>query len=281
MTFEFRACTFRFVACEPVIFDAWGSGNWLRGAFGAALREIACAPDCPGRSGMPVLSCPHRENCIYARIFEPVSPIGPSGLADPPRPFVFRLRHLANRSISPGSEFSVQMNFFDSRRPDFQELAHVFGRLARAKLADTSSTLFSLSLGSLLDQPKRLCVRFLSPTELKSAGAPFEFSTLFARARDRVSTLRSLYGPGPLDVQFRALGERARAVRITRMDLHRVRRERTSGRTGQTHGIGGFMGVVEYDGPVAEFIPILQAARWTGVGRHCVWGNGEIAIDAK
>lgn len=280
MTFEFLAGTFRFVAREPIVFDAWGSGNWLRGAFGAALREIACPPDCPGRAGLSNLNCPHRDDCSYARIFEPVSAGGPSGLADPPRPFVFRLRHLANRSVAPGGEFSVQVNFFDCRR-DFQELARAFGRLARAEVIDTSTTRFSLSLDPLLDQPTRVSVHFLSPTDLKSAGPPFEFSTLFARARDRVSTLRSLYGSGPLDVHFRALGERARAVRTARLDLRRVHRERTSGRTGQVHSIGGFTGVAEYEGPVAEFLPILQAARWTGVGRHCVWGNGEIVIDSK
>jgi CRISPR-associated endoribonuclease Cas6 len=281
VTFDFLACTFRFAACEPITFDAWGSGNWLRGAFGSALRETACAPDCPGRAGLPILSCPHREDCSYARIFEPVAPGGPSGLADPPRPFVFRLRHLANRSIAPGGEFSVQVNLFDTRRRDSPDLALAFGRLARAELIDTTSTLFSLSLDPLLDQPTRVSMHFLSPTDLKSAGPAFEFSTLFARARDRVSTLRSLYGPGPLDVHFRALGERARAVRTTRWDLRRVRRERTSSRTGQTHSIGGFTGAAEYEGPVAEFLPILQAARWTGVGRHCVWGNGEIAVEAK
>ena len=280
MTFDFLASAFRFTACAPITFDAWGSGNWLRGAFGSALREEACKPDCPGRAGLPV-SCPHREDCSYSRIFEPVGRSGPSGLADPPRPFVFRLRDLANRSVAPGGEFRVHLNFFDTRRRDLPELARAFGRLARAELIDSSTTLFSLSLDPILDQPTHLSVHFLSPADLKSTAPPFEFSTLFARARDRVSTLRTLYGPGPLDVQFRALGERARAVRTTRMDLRRVRRERTSGRTGQTHSIGGFVGVAEYEGPIAEFLPILQAARWTGVGRHCVWGNGEIAIEAK
>ena len=45
--------------------------------------------------------------------------------------------------------------------------------------------------------------------------------------------------------------------------------------------IGGFIGTAEYEGPVAEFLPILRAARWTGVGRHCVWGNGEIVTVTK
>ena len=277
-TFDLRAVTFRFAAREPITFDACGSGNWLRGAFGSALREIACLPDCPGRAGLPIAACPSLAVCAYAQVFEPRSAKGPSGLSDPPRPFVFRLAHLANRSLVCGGEFSVQMNFFDTRRDDFGAFARAFSRLAHAELIAASSTPFSLSLAAVTDRPKRICIQFVSPTDLKSSNAnsPFDFSTVFTRARDRVSTLRALYGQGPLSIDFRALGERARAIRTARSDLHRVRRERRSARTGQIHDIGGFIGTAEYEGPVEDFLPILRAARWTGVGRHCVWGNGEI-----
>jgi CRISPR-associated endoribonuclease Cas6 len=279
-TFDLRAITFRFIARGPIAFDACGSGNWLRGAFGGALREVACLPDCPGRAGLPIAGCSHSAVCTYAQVFEPRSVKGPSGLSDPPRPFVFRVAHLANRSLGCGGEFSVQMNFFDPRRDDFDPFARAFSRLARAELIAASSTLFSLSLAAVPDRQERICIQFRSPTELsgRNANSPFDFSTVFARARDRVSTLRALYGQGPLGIDFRALGDRARAIRTARSDLHRVRQERRSGRTGQVHDIGGFIGTAEYEGPVAEFLPILRAARWTGIGRHCVWGNGEIAI---
>jgi len=283
-TFDLRAITFRFVAREPIKFDGCGSGNWLRGAFGGALREIACSPDCPGRAGLPIAACPNSAVCTYARVFEPRSVKGPSGLSDPPRPFVFRLAHLANRSLVCGDEFSVQMNFFDTSREDFDEFARAFSRLARAELIGASSTLCSLTLGTAPERPDGISIQFLSPTDLKSSSNPnsnVDFSTVFARARDRVSTLRALYGKGPLGIDFRVLGARARAIRTARLDLHRVRQERRSARTGLTHNIGGFIGTAEYEGPVAEFLPILRAARWTGVGRHCVWGNGEIVTVTK
>jgi len=74
------------------------------------------------------------------------------------------------------------------------------------------------------------------------------------------------------------VGERAKKIRMTRCDLQRVATTRRSARTGQTHTIGGFTGIAEYEGDLTEFVPYLDAARYTGVGRHCVWGNGEIAI---
>src|SRR5262249_35860588 len=65
-------------------------------------------------------------------------------------------------------------------------------------------------------------VRFLTPTELKSdgalAGRP-EFPILFNRLRDRISTLRSLYGAGPLEIDFKAMGERAARIELRRSEV--------------------------------------------------------------
>jgi len=130
-----------------------------------------------------------------------------------------------------------------------------------------------------LDTPDRevtrVRVNFLTPTELKGADRP-EFAVLFARIRDRVSTLRAFYGAGPLPIDFAALGERAAHVRMTRCDLRWIEEERVSRSTGQRHSIGGFVGVAEYEGDLAGFVPYLDAARWTGAGRQTVWGKGEI-----
>ena len=99
-----------------------------------------------------------------------------------------------------------------------------------------------------------------------------------ARIRDRIGALRELYGDGPLDIDFRAFGERAARVRMTHCEIARVETERRSSRTGQTHPIGGFVGEAEYEGDLSEFIPYLKAAQWTGVGRQTVWGKGEIHV---
>ncbi|HML16367.1 MAG TPA: CRISPR system precrRNA processing endoribonuclease RAMP protein Cas6, partial [Bryobacteraceae bacterium] len=106
-----------------------------------------------------------------------------------------------------------------------------------------------------------------------------EFGTLFARIRDRVSTLRALYGDGPLEIDFKSMGERAARIRMTCCEIRRVDAERTSRATGQRHSLGGFVGKAEYEGDLAEFLPYLEIARWTGVGRQAVWGKGEIVCE--
>jgi len=100
-----------------------------------------------------------------------------------------------------------------------------------------------------------------------------EFSVLFGRLRDRLSTLRTLYGPGPLPIDFREAGERAAQISLTNCRLQWENVQRKSGRTGQTHPLGGFTGHAEYEGPLDEFVPWLRAARWVGVGRQTVWGK--------
>jgi hypothetical protein len=65
---------------------------------------------------------------------------------------------------------------------------------------------------------------------------------------------------------------------MTRCETQRVDIRRHSSRTGQTHGIGGFTGFAEYEGNLAEFLPWLEAAGATGVGRQAVWGKGEIRL---
>jgi hypothetical protein len=121
----------------------------------------------------------------------------------------------------------------------------------------------------------RVRVSFVTPTELKGAERP-EFGVLFARLRDRISTLRALYQEGPLSIDFKGMAERAARVKMTRCEITHVDAERVSRNTLQRHSLGGFVGFAEYEGELGEFLPYLEIGRYTGVGRQTVWGKGEI-----
>jgi hypothetical protein len=231
------------------------AGNVLRGALGKALRETASAED-------------------YRRIFEPAGR-GPSGLSDWPRPFVIRCAALHGRILQPGDRFCFGLHLFDVRNPALEHFKQAFAKWADLISVEQASV--SVDLDARCAPVSRIRVEFQTPTDLKSgAGDAQDFSVLLARARDRVSTLRGLYGGGPLEIDFRGLAERARSVKTVRSELRQVAVERRSSRTGQRHGIGGLVGFTEYEGDLAEFLPFLKAASFTGVGRHCTWGNGQI-----
>jgi len=308
LQFRLYPLRFLFVAREPVHFPPGKPANILRGAFGVIFRRIACVSHC-----RDARACELRATCAYARMFEPSAlGHGPSGLADWPRPFVFRATHLDGRTIPPGETFSFDLNLFDMHNPAIAYLVLTFAQLAedglgpwrgRTELVEVSriaedgtpvTQLYdSVSLGMRDAEPMnldlaspdesvhRVRVRFVTPTELKSGHqivSQPEFGVLAARIRDRLSKLRELYDDGPLTIDFRTFGERAALVRMTRCGISRVEVDRRSSRTGQVHPIGGFIGEAEYEGELGEFIPYLRAAKWTGVGRQTVWGKGELEI---
>jgi len=261
VTFDLLACRFQLVARQTVQFRQGQAGNVLRGALGSALRAVAPAED-------------------YARIFEPAATgPGPSGLADWPRPFAFRCAALNGRVVQPGEEFCFGLHLFNTRDPALDHITSALGHWA--DLVSVHHFQVSVDLSPPSQPVSRVRVEFQTPTDLKrpTGEGIAEFPFLLARARDRVSTLRSLYGTGPLEIDFRGVAERARSVKTVQSELRRVAVERRSGRTGQRHGIGGVVGFAEYEGDLAEFMPYLEAASWAGVGRHCTWGNGQIRTE--
>jgi len=290
-TLEFYRLRWHFQALGRLSFGAGASGNTVRGAFGLLLRQTA-------------------SNEVYTRLFEPGRAGGaaPSGLRDWPRPFLFRTALLDGRQFAPGDAFHIDMHLFDPHPELLAAIRATFDHMGAAGIGpgrgraalvrveqlgvdDSAREIATLpgppSAVSLDPDPagravRQVRLRFLTPTELKGA-APDDgpaFGVLFARLRDRISTLRALYGAGPLPIDFRALGQRARAVELVSSDLAWTAARRRSTRTGQSHPLGGFTGVADYAGDLAEFLPWLRAGRWTGVGRQTVWGKGDVRVEA-
>jgi hypothetical protein len=259
LIFRLRAYHFHFRALESVYFPPGKAGNVLRGALGT----VAPAPE----SGRP------------------------SGLAEPPRPFVLRAANLDGKRFAPGETFSLDINVFDPLNPLGDTFADIFSKWARTGLgprrgrvdflgSEDDAVAVDLAGEAAVSKCSLCSLLFRTPTELKGLAAPdqMSFGVLFARVRDRISTLRSLYGEGPLPIDFRTLADRAGLVRTLHCDLQYRDVWRRSSRTGVVHGIGGFTGQVDYEGELTEFLPYLRAAWWTGVGRHTVWGNGVMEI---
>jgi CRISPR-associated endoribonuclease Cas6 len=306
MSFDLFAFRLQFRALESLYFPPGKAGNVIRGALGNIFHSFVCVPACADARG-----CPHRSTCAYARLFEPTAIAdGPSGLADWPRPFVIRAAHLDGQHRSRGESFHFDLLVFEMRDPALPYFAFSFSQLMREGLGPGRGRAELVSIhdldgrgqmraqvfdGTILHDPqpihlslapepvpeRRVRITFLTPTELKAEGGLVqrpEFSALFSRVRDRIHTLRKLYGQGALAFDFAGAGERAKQVRLVDSSLHRENVERRSGKTGQRHSLGGFVGWAEYEGELAEFLPYLRAASWTGVGRQTTWGKGHFEM---
>jgi len=259
------------------------------------------------------LTCNFRRECPYACIFEPALDSGPSGLVDAPRPFIFRAPHLDGARIAPGQPFHFDLHLFDLRPQIIAYFITAFQQFAETGMGPAKGAA-QLVVVSILDASRRpvgniysegvlrsnvpcplvqiallppaqpitgASIRFLTPTELRKSqptAEPPPFVVVLSRLRDRISNLLTLYGAGKPDFDFSGLSARAQSVTIERSALTNRVTSRFSGRSSQEHPIGGFLGTIDYAGDLTEFVPFLQAGQWTGVGRHTVWGNGQMEI---
>jgi hypothetical protein len=251
VTFSVYPLRLHFAPGRPIQIPEGLIANFVRGQFGKILMRDH--PD------------------AYRRYFAPEQISGPSGFRDPPRPFVLRI---ADPAV-------IGVNLFEMHDPPIDLFKNVLTRVAFESLGAASlqraegTERLDISLRPAAGDITRVRVQFKTPTELKGVTDP-EFAPLFSRIRDRVSLLKSLYGDGPLEIDFRSMGDRARVIRMTRCELHHESAERYSLTQKASHPLGGFTGIAEYEGDLTEFLPYLQAAKWTGVGRQTVWGKGEI-----
>ncbi len=259
---------------QTLWFAPWKAGNFFRGKLGFAARRISCPQSCPGPA-----SCPDAASCPYARLFEPQPAIcGPSGFTNLPRPFVLRAEVLNERTFHPGDHFSLRL--------------HLFGAMEAAGLIEASfATIEQLELlgvnTAALDIPltpspcSSLQINFLTPMEIKWKNGVIrrpDFPALVSRLRDRIASIATFYGSGPLNWDFNQIAACAESIRMTQCDVREVDAGRRSSRTGQTHGLGGFIGQASYKGGLDQFLPMLRVAEWIGIGRHTSWGNGAIRL---
>jgi CRISPR-associated endoribonuclease Cas6 len=124
---------------------------------------------------------------------------------------------------------------------------------------------------------------FLTPTFIRAHGQVIrepEFHHIFKRLRDRINALCAFFGDGPLDIDFRSIGERSEYVRKVTSRFEWAPRERTSSKTSQRHEISGFVGEGTYGGNLTEFLPWLAMGELVHVGKHTAWGNGRFHCGA-
>src|SRR5262249_24513296 len=155
------------------------------------FQRIACEPRCPG-----VSRCSIAADCPYAQVFEPRWDDGPSGLADPPRAFVFRPSGMEHRQLNAGDPFFFDLHLFSSRTDLIAYFILAFRQLAvegigpgrtrvellrvttldaegregaaifeNGTLAGQAAPGFAIDLAPRAAATRVLRVRFLSPTE--------------------------------------------------------------------------------------------------------------------
>lgn len=288
------------------------AGSMLRGAFGRALRQLACMTrqkECAG--------CPLLATCPYPALFQPPPPAEHAlqKFSQIPVPYVIEPPAWGARQLAPGEALAFHVVLVGHALKELPLIILAWRRaLARgigagdgtAELArvvhcgqeeeteihrpDTGTLAHhaqEIALGTLENgsaDPERLTLHFLSPLRLQQNGRALPPEKLDARPLlmalvRRAYLLAEFHGDGPLVADFAALLAACAGIRD---DKRLVWRDwmRYSSRQKQKMSLGGVVGEWTISGPLAAFIPFLRLGEWLHVGKEAAFGLGHYTLAA-
>ena len=129
--------------------------------------------------------------------------------------------------------------------------------------------------------PITLNLLFLTPTRLKFDGRltpMLEFHILFRNLLRRISLLSYFHCGLELDLDFKALIEKAKGVKVKKENLSWVDWERYSNRQETKMKMGGFVGSITFEGDVQPFLPFILLGEYVHVGKGTSFGLGKYEI---
>jgi hypothetical protein len=125
-------------------------------------------------------------------------------------------------------------------------------------------------------------LRFLTPARIRVNGdlqTELSFDLLVRNLLRRVSMLAAVHGSGSMELDYRALIERAKSVVTVQSSLHWWDLERYTNRQNGKLKVGGMIGDVEYEGAsLEEFLPLLFAGELLHVGTGTSFGLGKLVV---
>jgi CRISPR-associated endoribonuclease Cas6 len=304
-----------FAARETLDLPAY-LGSTLRGAFGHAFRAIACPAPRDDRCPVP-LQCPYHlifesappPDSDALRTHDEVP--RPFVIA-PVTAGVNETAAAARTVFSPGEELCFDFTLIGRAQDYFPYFVVAFrevdrigrGRrtveLKRVEALDPADGKVRLVYDAV-DNVVRGCgrrlgfddcvaelpsngsitIEFLTQTRLKHEGrfvrTP-EFQILFRRLLGRLSSLSRFHCGAPMEVDFRALIDRAASIRLLQDDTRWTRWQRYSSRQERRMEWEGIVGRATYEGDFAPFWKYLRFGQFVHVGHGATFGLGMYVI---
>lgn len=310
--FRLMKYTLHLRARETIFLPRY-KGATFRGAFGSTFKRICCST-----REKECARCLVKEHCPYAYVFETSPPPGSEALRklrEVPRPFVIEPDLSRQQKYTPDEEMGLglvlvgkAMDLLPYFILAFRELGSLGIGTGRGKYElerieavraggegdpvytcqDQMVRVVNAVIGwkeaagraSRLPQD-RVALRFLTPARLKSGGtldAEPSFGVFVQRLLERLSSLSYFHCGKALDVDFKGMIERARAVETVQADLSWDDWERYSKRQKATMRLGGVVGEISYAGALREFLPFLVLGEYVHVGKGATFGLGRYAL---
>lgn len=305
LTYPLARYRFEFEVTTAIRLPEY-AGSTLRGAFGHALRQLACvtrAKTCAG--------CMLAATCPYTSVFEPLKPAFASlSLATPPVPYIIEPPEWGARQYAPGETLAFHFTLVGSAIDQLPLCIMAWRRaLARGVGAGDGtaemlqvvhetqageSTVY-LPGGTVSDHPRSLMLddqnipteitlEFLTPLRLQENGHALSPSKLTPRplltALVRRASLLIEHQQGqPLFTpsQFIELAHAAHAIE-GQPQMEWRDWTRRSARQHCTMQLGGCIGTWTLTGDLAPFWNFLRLGEYLHVGKEAAFGMGQYRL---
>lgn len=291
-------------AVAPTLVSAW-VGSSLHGAFGAALREIACSATCDAQHA----SEPQR--CAFARLFNSaLAPRGPGGPTHAVPSLGLRPASPAPpRVLAPGDHWPFRLTLFGSAAiQDARVALAAIDRMAesglgrgRGRLRLASARASGIELWAdgraVADPPAlppstwapwrpaaALRVRGVTPLHLTRKSKPRSWPrlrNLVKPALGRLMALAEAHGRGRPALELEETAEALTAT-LDGRDLvgwEPFETSRWSERQRQHHEVAGLCGELWAPSVAAPVATLLTWASEVGIGKSTAMGLGQIDVE--
>lgn len=287
------------------------AGSMLRGAFGHALRQLACMTRQKECTGCALLS-----TCPYPAIFAPPPPAAHAlqKFSQIPVPYVIEPPDWGARQLAAGESFAFHHVLIGRALAELPLIVLAWRRaFARGVGAgdgtaellrvvhcggDGETEIYRPDTGIIAPhaqaiefdtpgnpetKPRELTLHFLTPLRLQKNGRALPPEKLDARTLlmalvRRASLLAEFHAGTALVEDFAPLLAAAADIRDSK---HLVWQDwtRFSSRQRQKMALGGAVGEWTLSGPLAPFFPFLQLGTWLHVGKEAAFGLGRYTLD--
>ncbi|SBT04756.1 conserved hypothetical protein [Candidatus Accumulibacter aalborgensis] len=298
---------FEFQASQAIRLPAY-SGSMLRGAFGHALRQLACMTrqkECAG--------CPLIGSCPYPAVFAPPAPATHrlQKFSQIPAPYVIEPPAWGSRVLAAGETLAFHQVLIGRALHELPLIILAWRRaLARgigagdgtAELIHvvhcgerTEQEIHRPEIGTIAEHAQAISLRsddepamtnailcFATPLRLQHNGHALPPEKVHARTllmalARRASLLAEFHSAGPLVDDFSALSAACGDIReeksLTWLDWTRF-----SSRQQQKMSLGGVIGTWRLEGQLAPFAALLQLGEWLHVGKEAAFGLGRYRL---
>lgn len=307
MTFTYPLARYRFEfeVTAPTRLPEY-AGSTLRGAFGHALRQLACMTREKSCAG-----CMLAATCPYTAIFEPQKPAaGSLTLATPPVPYVIEPPEWGARQYAKEEALAFYFTLI-GKAADHLPLCIMAWRRAFARgvgAGDGTAELLEVRQETLTDEtliyrsgeaigdhprsitlaeqtaPDAVTLEFVTPLRLQENGRaipPNRLATrpLLTALMRRASLLSEHYHGQPLytSAQFAALAQAAERIN-GQVQMEWRDWMRRSARQQCTMQLGGCVGRWTLAGDISPFWNLLRLGQLLHVGKEASFGLGQYQI---